>query len=321
MYKYRIVSFELANASTAFQTYINVAFRKYFDVFAFAYINDILIFFKILEKHERHVRVVLERLLQYKLYVNIKKFEFSVVKTTFLDFIITRDDVQMNLSKVEMIVNWSESQSHKNVQIFLEFVNFYKRFIEAFSRIANTMSALFKRSDKDKFHISFEFTSKARKSFERFRKIFITTFLLRHFDSNRKIKLETNASDFVISKIIFQLNEKIEQWHFIIYWFKKMTSAERNYDADEFEMLAIVKACKQWRHYVEDAKHQILIIIDHVNLRTFFITKTLSKRKIKWWKRLSKFDLLIEYRSRKLNSADAFSRRNDYAIDFVKSEV
>jgi hypothetical protein len=210
MYEYKVVSFEFANASTTFQTYINVALRKYFDVFALVYIDDIFIFFKILEKHEKHVRVVLERLLQYKLYVNIKKFEFNVVKMTFLDFIIIRDDVQMNSSKIEMIINWSKSQSHKNVQIFLKFVNFYRRFIKAFSRITDAMFALFKKSDKNKFHISFEFTSKARKFFEKLSKIFITTFLLRHFDSNRKIKFKTNASNFVISRIIFQLDEKIE---------------------------------------------------------------------------------------------------------------
>ncbi len=100
-----------------------------------------------------------------------------------------------------------------------------------------------------------------------------------------------------------------------------MTFVERNYNADESEMLAIVKACKQWRHYVEDTKHQILIITDHVNLRTFFIIKILSRRKIKWWKKFSKLDFLIEYRSKRLNSANAFNRRNDYAIDFAKSEV
>jgi hypothetical protein len=100
-----------------------------------------------------------------------------------------------------------------------------------------------------------------------------------------------------------------------------MTFVKRNYNADESEMLAIVKVCKQWRHYVENAKHQILIIIDHVNLRTFFIIKILSRRKIKWWKKLSKFDFLIEYRSKRLNSADALSRRSDYAIDFAKSEI
>ncbi len=169
MYEYKIVSFEFANASTAFQTYINVALRKYFDVFALAYIDDILIFFKILKKHEKHVRVMLERLLQYKLYVNIKKSKFNVIKTTFLSFIIIRDNVKMNSSKIEMIVNWSESHSYKNVQIFLKFINFYKRFIKEFSRVTNALFALLKKNDKNKFHIFFEFISDAKKSFEKLR--------------------------------------------------------------------------------------------------------------------------------------------------------
>jgi hypothetical protein len=203
MYEYKVVSFEFANASTAFQTYINVALRKYLDVFAFVYINDIFIFFKILKNHEKHVRVVFEKLLQYKLYVKIKKSEFNVVKTTFLNFIIIRDDVKINSNKIEMIANWSKSHSHKDMQIFLKFVNFYKRFIKEFFRVANALFALLKKSDKNKFHIFFEFISNAKKSFKKFRQAFFTATLLRHFDSNRKIKLETDASNFVISKIIF----------------------------------------------------------------------------------------------------------------------
>jgi hypothetical protein len=73
------------------------------------------------------------------------------------------------------------------------------------------MSALFKESDKDKFHILFEFTSETREFFEKFRKAFLTAFLLRHFDSNRKIKIETDASKFAISEIISQLDEIFEQ--------------------------------------------------------------------------------------------------------------
>jgi hypothetical protein len=100
-----------------------------------------------------------------------------------------------------------------------------------------------------------------------------------------------------------------------------MTFAERNYDANESEMLAMMKTCKQWRHYVENAKHQILIIIDHVNLRTFLIIKILSKKKVKWWKRFSKFDLFIEYHSNKLNSANASFKRSDYVVDSTNHEV
>jgi hypothetical protein len=163
------------------------------------------------------MRVVFERLLQYKLYVNIKKSEFNVVKTTFLSFIIIRDDVKMNLNKIEMIINWLKSHSHKNVQIFLKFINFYTRFIKKLFRVADALSALWKKSDKDKFYTFFEFISNAKKSFEKLRQTFFTTSLFRHFDSNRKIKFETNVLNFVISEIIFQLIEMIEQWHFIIY--------------------------------------------------------------------------------------------------------
>jgi hypothetical protein len=85
MYEYKVLSFDLANASTAFQTYINVALRKYFDVFALAYINDILIFSKILEKHERHVRVVLERLLQYNCTSTLRNQNLVSSKRHFWD--------------------------------------------------------------------------------------------------------------------------------------------------------------------------------------------------------------------------------------------
>ncbi len=60
------------------------------------------------------------------------------------------------------------------------------------------------------FHISFVLTSKAKEFFEKFRKTFLTTFLFRDFDLNRKIKLKTNALKFVISKIISQLNETLK---------------------------------------------------------------------------------------------------------------
>ncbi len=105
MYEYRVVFFDLVNALTTFQTYINVAFREYFDVFVFAYVDDILIFFKILKKHVQHVRVVFERFLQYKLYVNIKKSKFNIMKTNFLKFIINRENIKMNSSKIETIVD------------------------------------------------------------------------------------------------------------------------------------------------------------------------------------------------------------------------
>ncbi len=105
MYEYRVMFFDFAKTSTTFQTYINVAFREYLDVFVFTYINDIFIFFKILKKHVQHMCVVFKRFLQYKLYVNIKKSKFNVIKTNFLRFIINRENVEMNLIKIKTVTN------------------------------------------------------------------------------------------------------------------------------------------------------------------------------------------------------------------------
>jgi hypothetical protein len=70
--------FELANALATFQSYINIALREYLNIFVLIYIDDILIFFRTLVEHERQVRFVLKKLLQYKLYVDLNKCEFSV---------------------------------------------------------------------------------------------------------------------------------------------------------------------------------------------------------------------------------------------------
>ena len=61
-----------------------------------------------------------------------------------------------------------------------------------------------------------------------------------------------------------------------------MTPAELNYGVGETEMLAIVEACKQWRHYLEGAMHPIRVITDYCNLRTFLTTKNLSRREARW---------------------------------------
>jgi hypothetical protein len=91
-----------------------------------------------------------------------------------------------------------------------------------------------------------------------------------------------------------------------------MNSVERNYSVEESELLIIVKTCKQWRHYLEDAAHQVRVITNHVNLRTFLIIKNLSRRETRWWERLFDLNLAIEYRSERLNVANALSRRRDY---------
>jgi hypothetical protein len=86
-------------------------------------------------------------------------------------------------------------------------INFYRRFIEDFSRIARDLTAILQNDVKKKFSSSLRMISKARTVFEILKKAFIIASMLRHFDSKKKIKLKIDVSEFAISRIISQLQE------------------------------------------------------------------------------------------------------------------
>jgi hypothetical protein len=161
--------------------------------------------------------LVLKKLLQYKLYVNLNKCEFSVIQIIFLDFFISVKDIEMNFNKIEIMKNWFESITHKKVQTCLSMTNFYRRFIKDFSRIARDLTDILQNDVKRKFSNSLKMILKARIIFEILKKAFITASMLRHFDSKKKIKLKTDTSEFVISEIISQLQKDTSQWHSIAY--------------------------------------------------------------------------------------------------------
>ena len=317
-FEYLVMSFGLTNAPATFQSYIHMALREFLDVFVIVFLDDILIYTPKGVNHEEHVKKVLEKLRQYNLHAKLSKCGFHLPEIDFLGFIVTREGVRMDLERVASILNWPLPASHKDVQVFMGFANFYRRFIDKFSQKARALTSLLKGSIKGKFpNMQFTMTEEAKTAFQSLKEAFTSAPMLRHFDPRRKIRLETDASGFAISAVISQLVEETGQWHPVAFWSRKMCVAEMNYGIGESEMLAIVEAAKQWRHYLEGSIHKIQVITDHCNLKTFLTTKDLSRREARWWERLSGLDLAIEYRPGKLNPADGPSRRPDYQAVIV----
>ena len=126
--------FELCNALSNFQNYINETVHKYFDVFYSIYLNDVLIYNDDENEHTNQILKIFHWFWEWNLYLDIDKCEFDSRKMKYLDLIITFNDVKMNSEKVKAIQNWKTSQNIKNVQAFLEFVNFYCWFIINFSQ-------------------------------------------------------------------------------------------------------------------------------------------------------------------------------------------
>ena len=312
-FEYRVVPFGLVNAPAAFQAYINLALREYTDIFVLAYLDDIVVYSEREEDHTGHVRLVLQKLRQYNLYVKLSKCVFDAKEIEFLGFIVGQFGVSMDPAKLDTIATWPVPESFRDIQVFLGFANFYRRFIEAFSKVAAGLSDMLKGGTKGKFRgMKFVLTGEALESFNELKRLFACAPMLVHYDPMRRIMLECDASGFAISAILSQLIEETGQWHPVAFWSRKMAPPERNYGAGESEMLAVVEGCKHWRHYLEGATYSIRVVTDHMNLRTFLTTKNLSRREARWWERLSGLDLAIEYREGKKNPADGPSRRPDY---------
>ncbi len=142
VYKYRIMLFELINELAFFQHYINDVLFNCLHKFCQTYLNDILIYSKILKEHRTHVKEVLDKLREVNLQINIDKCEFKIQKISFLELLMFINDLRMNSQKVDVIQNWEVSRSLTHVQIFIDFCNFYQRFIKNFSKIIQLMIKL-----------------------------------------------------------------------------------------------------------------------------------------------------------------------------------
>jgi hypothetical protein len=141
-YKYQVLLFEFTGGPSIFQRYINSVLFPYLNEFCTAYVNDILIFSENPIKYHKHVTQVLEKLRSAGLQADIKKSEFSVIRTKFLGYIISINGVAVNSDKVSAIANWKRSTKVKKLQSFLRFCNFYRLFIKNYSRIAKPLHRL-----------------------------------------------------------------------------------------------------------------------------------------------------------------------------------
>ena len=152
-------------------------------------------------------------------------------------------------------------------------------------------------------------TPDARRAFTQLRQAFTEAPILQHFNLECHIRIETDASGYAIGGVLSQMMSETGQWHPVAYYSRKMIPAETRYETHDAELLAIVEAFKNWRHYLEGCQYEVLVLTDHNNLRRFMDTKSLSSCQIRWAQELSRYHFRIDYCQGKANSAaDALSR-------------
>ena len=142
LYEYLVMSFGLTNAPTYFLYLMNLVFMPELDKFMVVFFDDILIYSENEVDHVEHLRVVLSRLREHKLYAKFSKCEFWLKKVPFLGHILSEDGIFIDPSKVQEVMDWKAPTLVHKVRSFLRLASYYRRFIPNFSKISKPMTKL-----------------------------------------------------------------------------------------------------------------------------------------------------------------------------------
>ena len=268
-YKYLVMPFGLTNAPATCQALINNVIRAHLDRSAIAYLDDILIYSESTEEHVSHVQEVLGCLSQAGLLLKPEKCEFHRRSVEFLGFVVSTKGISMSPEKIKAIAEWPTPHDVKEVQSFLGFANFNRKFIEGYSKKALPLTDITKKD------IGFTWGQDQQKAFDTLKKACADPPVLCTFQANEPARIETDASDLAIGACLCQIKD--QKWHPVAYYSRKMSAAEQNYNIHDKELLAVVCALQNWRVYAESCS-DLTIFTDHKNLLNFTTTKELNRR-------------------------------------------
>jgi len=294
-YKYKMLSFKLTNESIFFQQYMNDILWNFLNDFCQVYLDDILIYSKMRKKHRNHVKLVLSRLREAELQMNIWKCEFNVEETVFLEVIVSELDLRINFSKVTVIVSWITSINLKEIQSFVRFVNFYRHFIKNFSKLVKSFTQLTRKNT------SFVWNKICVQVFDNLKKQVSSISVLRHFDLKRQAILKINASNYVKDEILSQYDDE-KVLHSMIFYSKSMILAEINYHIYDKKLLVIIQCFKHWWFKLKYTELLIQMFINYQTLKIFMKNKQLSRWQVNYLNILSKFNFQIIFKSDKMNT-------------------
>ncbi|WVZ84489.1 hypothetical protein U9M48_031518 [Paspalum notatum var. saurae] len=218
LYEYTVMSFGLTNAPAYFMNLMNKVFMEYLDKFVVVFIDDILIYSKTEEEHEEHLRLVLQKLRDHKLYAKLSKCEFWLDQVPFLGHIVSKGGIMVDPSKIGGVMDW------KVPKLIL------RRFIESFSGIAKPMTSLLEKG------VPFNWTKERQAAFDELKKRLTTAPVLTLPDLTKSFTVYCDASKEGLGCVLMR------EGKVIAYASRRLRKHEVNYPTHDLELAVVVHA-------------------------------------------------------------------------------
>eukprot|EP00171_Calliarthron_tuberculosum_P021638 IDg21638t1 len=258
-YEYLVLPMGLCNAPATFTAMMNEVLSGYIDKFCTVYLDEILIFSKSTPEHREHVRNVLSRLREHRLYASPKKCHFMTQEVEFLGIIVNRDGLQVNPEKTEVIQNWPVPTT-----------------------IARPLTELTKKGKSIR-----DWNGTCERALAMIKKALVSAPVLSYPHFELPYKGYTDASQYAIGGTLTQVIDGTE--HVISYFSRKFNDAQMNYTANDRELLGLIGFLSHFRCYLEGSEFETFT--DNQVLKYLFEKKNISRREARWLDLLSDFGI------------------------------
>lgn len=297
-YEFVRMPFGMKTAPKTFQRAMDIALKGLIGYGVFVYMDDIIIYAKTLDEHNRILREVLERLRKYNFKLEIDKCEFLKKEITYLGHVLGPRGVKPDPQKIVAVKDFPVPKSQKNVRQFLGLSGFYRRFVKKYSEKARPLFDLLKKDSK------FSWTDDCQKAFDFLKEELCRAPILIFPNLNKPFLVFTDASKTAIGVLLAQ--GSIKKHNPIAYYSRALKGAELNYSTYELEALAIYEGIKHFRQYLY--ANEFTVITDHKPLLTMMEAEN-NGRVQKMRLKLQGYNFKIIHTPGKENlSADALSR-------------
>jgi hypothetical protein len=297
LYEWLVIPFGLTNAPSTFMRLMNEILKDFIGKFVVVYLDDILIFSKTKEEHLRHLTLVMRRLQQEKLLINLKKSSFLKTELIYLGFVISSNELKMDPEKVKAIREWSLPRSMFEVRSFHGLASFYIKFIRDFSGICAPMMDTVKKQQK-----SFKMIEEVERSFNILKEKITKRPILILPNFGKTFQVICDAGGVAIGAVLSQDNRPVT------YFSEKLNETKRKYSTYDKEFYAIIQALKKWRHYL--VLQEFVLYSDNQALQFITRQEKMNHRHEKWVEFMQNFTFVIKHIAGNANKVvDALRRR------------
>lgn len=299
-YELKRMPFGLANGPSVFQRVINRVLGPLDSTIATAYLDDILSPTKTVEEELQNLRKILNELRANNLTLNPSKCHFFKSSITYLGFEVTKNGARPGERKVTAVADFPTPKNVHQVRQFLGLTGFFRRFIPKHAPITKPLTEMLQKGAK------WNWTHRQAQAFQDLKTKLKLRPLLGIYDEKAPVELHIDASQIGIAGIMLQPNsEGVLQP--ILYFSRKLTTAEAKWHSFELETLAVLETLKRFRVYLLGKEFKVKT--DCQSLKMASEKRDLVPRIARWWLQLQEFTFNVEQRAgTKMLHVDALSR-------------